>query len=166
MREFSSAFLEAKNRLEGTDVWTHLVEVSISVNTTVYFVSHVETSTWNNQVYIPMPMRISTEENAADGSLPQMTIDVSNPAGAIYKAAKDNDLTLRTVIIRKVNLSLTSSGDDARIKMKIVGTAFAEEVGRFTLGFGFNFDAEGPKRIYNRRDHDCVPIQFRNYAVI
>lgn len=166
MRAFSTQFIQEKNKSEAAGVWAHLIELQISVNTTVYFVSHAETSTWNNQIYNPMPMRISAEEQNADGSLPQLSIDVSNPAGAIYKAAKENDLSLKQVIVRLVNLNLTNSGDDARLKMKILGTAFADESARFTLGWGFNFDAEGPKRIYNRRDHGCVPINFRNYAVI
>ena len=166
MRAFSSAFIAEKNKSEAAGVWTHLVEVQLSVNTTVYFVSHPETVTWNGATYNPMPMRVSAEEQSADGSLPQMTIDVSNPAGQIYRVAKENDLSLKTVIVRAVNLSVTNSGDDARVKMKILGTAFAEESARFTLGFGFNFDAEGPKRVYNRRDHNAVPINFRNYAIV
>jgi hypothetical protein len=166
MRIFSTAFVAEKNKLEGAGVWTHLVEVYVGVGSVGYFASHTETVTWNSQAYMPVPMRISAEEQSSDGSLPQISIDVSNPAGRVYQMAKQNDLALRPVIVRLVNLNLTNSGDDARVKMKILGTTFAEEIGKFTLGFGFNFDAEGPKRIYNRRDHDCVPIQFRNYAIV
>lgn len=166
MKLFSTDFIAEKNKLEGAGVWTHLVEVSINVNTTAYFTTHPETSVWNNTTYAPVPMRISAEEQNADGSLPQMTIDISNPAGMVYRAAKENDLSLRPVTIRLVNLNLTSSGDDARIRLKIIGSAFADNIGRFTLGFGFNFDVEGPKRVYNRRNHNCVPISFRNYAII
>lgn len=166
MRAFSTAFIAEKNKLEGAGAWVHLVEITLNANTTAYFVSHAETATWNSQIYLPCPMQISAEEQSADGSLPQMTIDVSNPAGAIYRAAKENDLSLKSVTIRMVNLNLTNSGDDARTKMKILGSAFSDEVARFTLGFAFNFDAEGPKRIYNRRDHPCIPINFRNYAVV
>ena len=166
MRIFSTEFIAEKNKLDGDGTWTHLVELSVNVNTTAYMVTATHTVTWNSQIYVPVPMRISAEEQSSDGSLPQVIVDVANPVGVVYKAAKDNDLTLRQVMIRLVNLNLTNSGDDARIKMKILGTTFADEVGRFSLGFGFNFDAEGPKRIYNRRDHDCVPIQFRNYAIL
>lgn len=166
MRQFSTAFIAEKNKLEGAGVWTHLAEIQFNANTTVFFASHPETVTWNSNVYMPVPMRISAEEQSADGSLPQVTVDVSNPAGAIYTAAKNNDLTLKTTTLRLVNLNLPSSGDDARVTMKIIGTVFAEEVARFVLGFGFNFEVEGPKRTYNRRDHPSIPIAFRNYAVI
>jgi hypothetical protein len=166
MREFSSAFIAEKNKRQGGGAWAHLVEVELNVNTTAYFVSNTDTATWNSNVYIPLPMRISAEEQTGDGSLPQMTIDVSNPGGLIYKAAKDNDLSLKQVTIRLVNLNLTSSGDDARVQMKILGTTFAEEIGRFTLGFGFNYDADGPKRVYNRIDHNCIPVAMRQYAII
>lgn len=166
MRAFSTEFIQEKNRLEGGNAWAHLVEVTLNANTTAYFVSATETATWNGRAYLPIPMRLSPEEIGVDGSLPQMTIDMSNAMGAVYRAAKENDLSLKTVIVRFVNLGLPNSGDDARLKMKILGAAFTDEVAKFQLGFGFNFDAEGPKRVYNRKEHNCVPIQFRNYAII
>jgi len=128
--------------------------------------THPETLTWNGNTYIVVPMRISAEEQNADGSLPRMQIDVANPQGSVFKFARDNNLVLRDVTVRLINTSLTTSGNDTRVKMQILGSAFADESASFTLGFNFNFDAEGPLRIYNRRDHPMIPINFRNYAIL
>lgn len=166
MRQLSSNYIREKNRLEGGNPWAHLVEVSLNVNTTAYLTSHPETLTWNSNIYMPVPMQISAEEQAADGSLPRMQIDVANPLGSVYKFARENNLILRDTTIRLVNTLLTSSGDDTRVKMQILGAAFVEEVASFTLGFKFTFDAEGPLRVYNRRDHPSMPINFRHYAIL
>lgn len=166
MRQLSSQYIAEKNKLEGGTPWAHLVELSINVNTTAYLTSHAETLTWNNNIYMPIGMQISAEEQSADGSLPRMQIDVANPVGSVYKIARDNNLVLRDVTIRLINTMLTSSGDDTRVKMQILGSAFAEEIAVFTLGFKFNFDAEGPLRVYNRRDHPSMPINFRHYAIL
>lgn len=166
MRQLSSSYIREKNRLEGGTPWAHVVELSLNVNTTVFVTSHPETLTWNSNIYIPVPLRISAEEQSSDGSLPRVQIDVANPAGSVFKYARDNDLVLRDVTIRLINTQLTSSGDDTRCKMQILGTAFVDETASFTLGFNFNFDAEGPLRTYNRRDHPSIPINFRNYAVL
>lgn len=166
MRQLSTAFIEAKNKLEGGNPWAQLVELSINANTTAYFTSHPETLTWNSNVYMPIPMRISAEEQRADGSLPRIQIDVANPVGAVFTFVRRNDIVLRDVIIRLINTQLTNSGDDTRIKMQVLGTAFVDEQASFTLGHNFNFDAEGPLRVYNRRDHPMMPINFRSYAIL
>lgn len=166
MRQLSSNFIREKNRLGEGSPWAHLVEVSLNVNTTAYLTTHPETLTWNNNTYMPVGMRISAEEQSGDGSLPRMQIDVANPVGSVFKFARENNLVLRDVTIRLINTSLTSSGDDTRVKMQILGSAFVEEQATFTLGFKFNFDAEGPLRVYNRRDHPMIPVNFRNYAIL
>src|SRR3990167_3636950 len=110
----------------------HLVEIEINASSTAFFTSHPDTLTWNNQFYAPVPMRIGEEEIASDMSLPRLYVDVSNYAGQAYQFAKDNDLSLNDVTIRLVNLSLTSSGEDARVKLQIIGSAFNNDAGRFS----------------------------------
>lgn len=163
MRQFSTAWIEEKNRLEGRRAYAHLVEIEVNANTTAYFTSHPETLTWNSRVYAPAPIRIGDEELAADGALPRMNVRVGNTAGLAFKFAKDNDLALNDVWIRTINTNLPNSGDDARIKMQILGSGFTEEIAQFSLGLGFTYDAEGPLRVYNRVDHPCIPVNFRNY---
>lgn len=166
MRQLSSAYITEKNRLEGKNAWAHLVEVTLNVNTTAYMTTHAETLVWNSRTYAPVPMRIGAEEQSSDGSLPSIRIDVANPGGSAFKFAKENNLVLKDVTIRLINVVLTSSGDDTRCTMQILGSAFVDEAAAFTLGFRFNFDAEGPLRVYNRRDHPMLPANFRNYAVL
>ena len=166
MRQFSSAFTEAKNQIEGRRVYAQLVEIEVNANSTAYFTSHPDTLTWNAKVYRPIPMRISADEQVADGTLPRMTIDVSNLGGEAFRFAKDNELVLNDVWIRFVNTELTTSGNDRRIKLQVLGAGFAEEIGQFTLGPSTSYDAEGPLRVYNRRDHPGIPSNFRNYFVI
>ena len=142
------------------------MEIEINANSTAYFCTSPETITWNSRTYAPVPMQISEEEQATDMSLPQLFVDVSNFGGQAFRFAKDNDLALNDVWIRMVNLTLTQSGADARIKLQILGSAFTDEVGRFTLGFGFNFDVDGPRRSYNRRDFPSIPFEFSKYVII
>lgn len=111
-------------------------------------------------------MIIGPIETQATGQLPTMTVDVWNFQGMAFQFAKDNDLSLNDVTIRVVNLSLVSSGAEDNIKLQILGSAFTEEVGRFTLGHDFNYDAEGPCRIFNRRDFPSIPLSFRSYAIL
>jgi len=145
----------------------HLVEIEINASSTAFFTSHPDTLTWNNQVYAPVPMRIGEEEIASDMSLPRLYVDVSNYAGQAYQFAKDNDLSLNDVTIRLVNLSLTSSGEDARVKLQIIGSAFSNDAGRFSLGFGFSFDVDGPRRTFNTRDFPSMPTgNFGHYMIV
>ena len=145
----------------------HLVEIEINASSTAFFTSHPDTLTWNNQVYAPVPMRIGEEEIASDMSLPRLYVDVSNYAGQAYQFAKDNDLSLNDVTIRLVNLSLTSSGEDVRVKLQIIGSAFSNDAGRFSLGFGFSFDVDGPRRTFNTRDFPSMPTgDFARYVIV
>ena len=111
-------------------------------------------------------MRVGEEEINAEGELPRLFVDVSNPGGAVFQFAKDNDLSLNDVTIRLINTSIVTSGSDARAKFKILGMAFNNEVARFTLSLGVNPDAEGPVRTYDRSSFPSIPIGFRNYSVI
>ena len=154
-----------KNSLEGERAWAHLVELVVNANTTAYMTSHPETVTHNGRTYAPVPMAIGPMESHATGQLPTMTVDVWNFQGYAFQYAKDNDLTLNDVTIRVVNLSLTTSGAEDSIKLQILGSAFTEEVGRFVLGHDFNYDAEGPRRTWNRRDFPSIPFNFRQYGI-
>lgn len=155
-----------KNALSGERAWAHLVEIEVNANTTAFFTSHPETVTHNGRTYAPVPMAIGPVEQQATGQLPTMNIDVWNFRGQAFQFAKDNDLSLNDAVIRVVNLSLTTSGAEDSIRLQILGSAFADEVGRFTLGHDFNYDAEGPRRTYNRRDFPGIPFNFRAYGII
>ena len=111
-------------------------------------------------------MMIGPIEQQATGQLPTMTVDVWNFRGQAFQFAKDNDLSLNDVTVRVVNLSLTTSGAEDSIKLQILGSAFTEEVGRFTLGHDFSYDSEGPRRQYNRRDFPSIPFSFRQFAIL
>jgi len=164
MITFSTSFLALKNSLEGAGVWAHLLELEVNANTTAYFTSHVETITWNNRVYAPVPFQIGVEEQVADGSLPQVIVALSNFGGQVYRFSKDNDLGLNDVTIRFVNTTLAGSGDDRRARLQILGAAFHGEFAQFTLGLAVTFDSEGPKRTWNRRDHPSIPFNFRQFG--
>lgn len=155
-----------KNSLQGDRAWAHLVEITVNANTVAFFTSHAETVTHNGQTYAPVPMVIGPIEQQATGQLPTMTVDVWNFRGQAFQFAKDNDLSLNDVVVRIVNLSLTTSGAEDSIRLQILGSAFTEEVGRFTLGHDFNYDAEGPRRTYNRRDFPSIPYNFRQFAIL
>lgn len=160
--------LALKNQLEstGNGYWTHLVELVVNANTTALFTTSPETVTHNGSTYAPVLMSIGQEEQSADGELPRMTIDVWNYRGQVFRFAKDNDLSLNDVTIRLVHTSLTNSGAEDILRMQILGAAFVDEIGRFTLGYRFNYDAEGPSVVYDRTTFPSIPFNFRNYAII
>lgn len=122
--------------------------------------------THNGRTYAPVPMAIGPVEQEATGQLPTMTVDVWNFQGQAFQFAKDNDLSLNDVVVRVVNLSLVTSGAEDSIRLQILGSAFTEEVGRFTLGHDFNYDAEGPIRVYTRRSFPSIPFNFRQFAIL
>lgn len=155
-----------KNQLEGTRAWAHLVELEVNANTTAYFTSHPETLTWNSQVYMPVPLSVGEIEQETSGRMPQVFVDVSNFAGLAFRFAKDNDLSLNDVTIRLVNVSLTASGDMVSDTFQILSAAFNNEVGRFTLGFAHSYDAMGPRRTWNRRDHPSIPFNMRSFGIV
>lgn len=164
MRTLTSSFIILKNRTEGERPWAHLVEIEINANTTAFFTSHPETVTWNSQNYMPVPMRIGTEEQGTDGELPRLTVDVSNFQGMAYRFAKDNDLSLNDVVIRRVNVSLTSSGDQDFQRYQILGTVFSNGIGQFMLGPQMNYDSMGPRNTWNRRQHPGIPFNLRKFG--
>ena len=166
MRQFTTSFTVAKNRLEGTRAWAHLVELTVNVNTTAYFTSHPETLTHNGNTYMPVPMAIGEYEQTGGGELPQLSIDVFNYQGMAFRFAKDNDLTLNNVTVRLVNVSLTNSGAEDFVTLNILGSAFTGEVGRFMLGYNFNYDAQGPRRTWNRNQFPSIPYGMRHFAIV
>lgn len=151
--------------MEGKNVWAHLIELSVNANTTSYFCSHPETLTYAGNTYRPIPCLISEEEVDAQGTLPKMTIDVSNFGGEAYRFAKDNDLTARAVTIRTIHTTESGSGDEATIGMIILSALFANEVARFELMLPITLESEGPIRTYNRRDFPGLPVNFRQYGM-
>lgn len=128
--------------------------------------THPETLTHNSQVYFPIPAAIGENVMTADGELPTLNVDVANVRGDVFRYARDNDLSLNDCTIKFVNVSLTNSGDWDSIKMQVVGAGFAEEVARFTLGWNFNYDALGPRRVWNRRDYPSIPFSWRRWATL
>ena len=109
---------------------------------------------------------IGEEVLSSDGELPRLTIGVANYKGQAFRFAKDNDLSLNNVTIKLVNVSLTNSGDWDAITMQVLGAVFSNEVGRFTLGWNFNYESTGPRRTWNRRDHPSIPFNWRRFAAI
>lgn len=146
--------------------WAHLVELVVNANTTAYLTSHPETLSYNDQTYMPFPMLIGEEQQTSDGELPRMFVDVWNIGGEVFRFAKDNDLSLNDCTIRLINTTLTTSGQDDRIKLQILGAAFVDEIGRFSLGYRFNYEAEGPGPTWNRRDYPSIPFNFKNYGIV
>lgn len=112
-----------------------------------------------------MPFLVGVIEQTADGQLPQLSIDVSNFQGLALKFAKDNDLSLNDVTVRLVNPTLTVSGADDFVRMQIQTAVFAEEVARFNLGFNFSWDAEGPRKSYNRKEFPNIPYNASKFLV-
>lgn len=165
MRELTTAYTAQKNKLEGTN-WFHVVELEVNANTTAYFTTWPETVTWNGKVYAPVPMRISSDEMNSDGQLPGLSIDIANVGGQAFKFARDNDLSFNNVTVRRIEGSLTTSGNDIRTTLQILGATFVSDVGRISLGPGYNYDAEGPLRTWNRRDFPSIPMNFRQYAIL
>ena len=152
--------------MEGRAAWAHLLELVVNANTTAYFTSHPETLAYNSQVYAPVPLEIGEEEQSADGQLPRLNVTVSNFGGHAYRFAKDNDLSLNNVTIRLVNTTLTASGNEDTVKMQVLGSTFAAEVGTFVLGLNFNYDAMGPRGIYDRTSFPTIPWNLRQWALI
>ena len=152
--------------MEGTRAWAHLVELTVNANTTAYFTSHPETLTHNGNTYMPVPMMIGEYEQSAGGELSQLSVDVANYQGMAFRFAKDNDLTLNNATIRFVNVSLTNSGAEEVVTLQILGSVFTDEIGRFMLGYNFNYDAQGPRRTWNRNQFPSIPYNMRHFAII
>lgn len=166
MRTFTTSYVALKNQLEGPGTWVQLVELVVNPNTTARFCSAADTVTWNGNTYLPTPMIISAEEQQAVNEIPRMTVDVANIKGNAYKFMKDNDLSRARTTIRLINTTLTQSGADARVVLRVMGAAFGSEVGRFVLAHGVNFEAQGPVRTYNRRDFPGIPYNVRNFFLV
>ena len=115
---------------------------------------------------MPVPMLIGEQEQSAGGELSQMVIDVANYQGMAFRFAKDNDLTLNNATIRFVNVSLTNSGAEEFITLQVLGSVFAGEIGRFMLGYNFNYDAQGPRRTWDRNQFPSLPYAMRQFAVV
>ncbi len=141
-----------------------LVEISL-VSSTMLITSHPETVSYAGKVYAPFPLNIADEQISGDGQVPTLPVQVSNYAGLAYKFVKENDLTLHEVVIRRIH-TLSSSGDEAKVRLWIRGVTFANEVAAFELGFKFSLEEEGPRRQYDRRSFPGIPLNLRAYSFI
>jgi len=166
MKTFTSSFIwvALKNSLEDT-TWCHCIDLTINVNTTAHFTNLPDTLSFAGQVYAPVPFLVGQSEQTADGQLPTLSVDVANFQGMALRFAKDNDLSLNDVTVRLVNPVLTSSGQEDFVKMQVQTVVFTDEVARFNLGFSFTYDAEGPRRTYNRRDFPSMPFNASKFLV-
>jgi hypothetical protein len=164
MKTWTSSFLQLKNAMEDT-TWCHCVDLVVNASTTAHFTNLPDTLTFNNVVYAAVPFLVGVSEQSGDGSLPQMTVDVSNFQGMALRFAKDNDLALNDVTIRLVNPSLTTSGQEDLIRLQVKNVVFADEAARFNLGFNFDMDQEGPRRTYNRREFPSIPHNASKFFV-
>jgi hypothetical protein len=164
VRSLTSSLIAAKNVADGRTAWGHLIDIFLP-NSVARFTSFVETMTYAGNVYMPVPLKVSDEEQASDGSLPQMGVTVANLGGLAYKFATEQDLTGRNVTIRVINTE-SSSGDETKITLQVKGALFADDYGTFELGFPFSLEAEGPTRTYSRRAFPGLPFQHTNYFII
>jgi len=160
----TSSFIALKNRLEG-ETWAHLLDLEINVNTTARFTSHTETLVSSGNYYATLPFVVGAQDDRGGGELPQLQIIVSNRTGAAFQFAKDNDLSLNNVELRMINVDYPDYGAQS-VSMVIVGAVFANEVAQFILGYNFTYDAEGPRRTYNRKDFPSIPFGYRQWAII
>ena len=110
-------------------------------------------------------MVVNVPEQTATGELPQMTVDVSNFKGQALRFAKDNDLALNNVTVRLINTTLTTSGQEDLVRLQILAAVFQNESARFILGYNFNYDAEGPRLTYNRRDFPAIPFNPSKFFI-
>jgi hypothetical protein len=164
MKTYSTSFIALKNSLEG-QVWCDLIDLQINPNTTAFFTSHPDTIDFNGQTYMPIPMRVDVPEVNASGELPQMTVDVSNFKGMALRFARDNDLALNNTTVRLVNVQLTTSGAEDFVQLQILAAIFANETARFVLGYNFNYDVEGPRATWNRRDYPAIPFNPSKFFI-
>ena len=169
MIEFTTDFIKKTNALTAGQRWIHLLEVKLDANSTAYIGSIPDTVAYNGKTYIPGSFLVGREKTTSDGSLPSLSVDVSNFGGLALKIARDYDLTLNDVTIRLVEhtmLSNVDTTDSYRIVLKVISAAFTAEAARFSLGFGFNFNAVGPNGSYNRRDFVSIPYNFKQFGII
>ena len=110
-----------------------------------------------------MPFVVGEEEQSGEGQLAQMTVGVSNFQGMALRFAKDNDLSLNDVTIRLINTTLTVSGQDDNVKLQILSAVYTNEVAKFELGFNFNYDVDGPRQTWNRRDFPSIPFNVGKF---
>ncbi len=164
MQAFSSQMVALKNAQETAGQWVQLVEVSIP-SSTVCLTSFTDTITYAGRTYSPVPLAIGNERVSADGQLPQTNVSISNFGGFAYQFVSQTDLTQREVTLRLIN-TLSSSGDEAKARLWIRGATFAVDVATFELGLPLDFESQGPRRTYNRRDFKGIPINLRAYSFV
>ncbi len=164
MQQFSSNFIAIKNAQETLGQWVQLVEVSIP-SSTVCLTSFTDTITYAGKTYSPVPLTVGNERQSTDGQLPQTSISVSNFGGFAYRFVSQNDLTQREVTLRLIN-TLSSSGDESKARLWIRGATFTADVATFELGLPLDFESQGPRRTYNRRDFPGIPLNLRAYSFV
>jgi phage-related protein len=164
LRTFTTSFIAQKNSLDGRLCWLHLIDLSL-VSSTARFTSHPETISYAGNTYAPLPLVLSAEEQASDGSLPRQIFTTANFGGLAYQFANDVDLTGKSVTLRLINTE-SGSGDEVKMVYVVQSAIFGDEFAQFQLGYSFDFDAEGPRRTYNRRDFPGIPFNHKAYAII
>src|SRR5215468_8466574 len=124
----------------------HVLDITMPSTTPLRVTSYPDTVSYAGNLYAPFPLVVNEERVSGDNQLPTLSVAVSNYAGIAYRFLKENDLTHQQVTVRLIS-TLSNSGDETKARFWIRGVTFAQEIENFDLGFSFNLEAEGPRRI-------------------
>jgi lambda family phage minor tail protein L len=154
-RDLDNSLITAKNKLNDTDTWIALFEVSVS-DTEVFRLTNNETAiTWNSQQFSPFPIDFESFEETSSGDLPYLNVAVGNVDQMLTGYLENqNGLLDREVVIRIVHTGNLSS-NIAAIESKLIirATSVNDSTVTFKLSHHPFFEVNFPHQRYMR--HRC-----------
>jgi len=148
MLPLSSFAIGEKNKLSSDGAWILLLEIISPVTSTYIRVcTNNEDITWNSETWYAFPFEIDDIGESAKGTIPQLTVRVSNITRVIQTQVEDEKggvgSNVRIMAVHSENLDEATPEID--IPFEVVGASFDEKWASFILGVPSPFKKRFPR---------------------
>lgn len=133
-REISQNFATRKNELHSDYAWLELWDVQLNDTEAIYIVNHSTSVTFNSKTYQPFPIGRLERSEDSEGTIPELSITVTNVDRVITEYLEAGDLLNRTVNMWLVNSNHLSTSHALFYTYKIQNATMNEESVTFILG--------------------------------
>lgn len=145
----------AKNSLHQTNAWVWLIEADVDGTNCIRVCDSAASITYGGKVYVPFPLSIEGLASDTAGTLPQVTISVSNLSREVSDQLDAGNLIDRRVQIYMMNRADTAFAFDRGL-WRILDATLDERLATFRVGPYGLFDAPFPARRQARTRCDYI----------
>lgn len=136
MKTLSANLILEKNKVGAKSAWLILVDIEVTVGTTLRYVANNENVTFDGNLYTALPLMIDSTKETSKGEIPSVNLSVSNITRVLRTYLESYDgLTGCDVTLYVVNSDfLAEDYSDLTLEFSVLETKVTEEWVSLRLG--------------------------------